>query len=84
MSIIHPQVTFHTCGHTRSRTRSCRSSTGFQFPKNEGKSYISDHLDLSYQELQDLGLNLVSILDNLRIPQVIGLGDGAGANIITR
>ena len=29
-------------------------------------------------------MNLVTILDNLRIPRVIGLGDGAGANIITR
>ena len=33
---------------------------------------------------QDLGLNLVSILDNLRIPRVIALGNGAGGNIITR
>ena len=33
---------------------------------------------------KDLGLNLVSVLDYLRIKQVVGLGDGAGANIITR
>ena len=33
---------------------------------------------------QDLGLNLVTVLDNLRIQRVVGLGDGAGANIITR
>jgi len=40
--------------------------------------------DFSFPKMKDLGLNLVSILDHLRIPQVIGLGDGAGANIITR
>ena len=33
---------------------------------------------------EDLGLYLVSVLDYLRIKQVVGLGDGAGANIITR
>ena len=33
---------------------------------------------------EDLGLHLVSVLDYLRIKQVVGLGDGAGANIITR
>ena len=33
---------------------------------------------------KDIGLNLVSILDNLRVPRVVGLGNGAGANIITR
>eukprot|EP00092_Neocalanus_flemingeri_P012881 GFUD01013877.1.p1 GENE.GFUD01013877.1~~GFUD01013877.1.p1 ORF type:complete len:575 (-),score=168.18 GFUD01013877.1:461-2185(-) len=37
-----------------------------------------------FPTMKDLGLNLVSILDYLRIPQVVGLGDGAGANIITR
>merc|ERR1711892_505812 len=40
--------------------------------------------DFKFPKMKDIGLNLVSILDNLRIPQVIGLGDGAGANIITR
>ena len=32
----------------------------------------------------EIGLNLVSVLDHMRIPRVVGLGDGAGANIITR
>jgi len=40
--------------------------------------------EFSFPKMKDLGLNLVSILDQLRIPRVIGLGDGAGANIITR
>jgi len=37
-----------------------------------------------FPKMQDLGLNLVSILDNLRIPRVVALGNGAGGNIITR
>eukprot|EP00092_Neocalanus_flemingeri_P011887 GFUD01012819.1.p1 GENE.GFUD01012819.1~~GFUD01012819.1.p1 ORF type:complete len:880 (+),score=232.59 GFUD01012819.1:62-2701(+) len=40
--------------------------------------------DFVFPKMQDLGLNLVSILDTLRIPRVVGIGDGAGANIITR
>ena len=40
--------------------------------------------EFKFPKMKDLGLNLVSILDNLRVPQVIGLGNGAGANIITR
>ena len=34
--------------------------------------------------MAELGLNLVTVLDHLRISRVVGLGDGAGANIITR
>ena len=34
--------------------------------------------------LQTIGEDLVNILDNLRIKSVIGLGDGAGANIMAR
>ena len=33
---------------------------------------------------QAIGLNLVTVLDHLRVKQVVGLGDGAGANIILR
>jgi len=40
--------------------------------------------EFKFPKMKDLGLGLVSIIDNLRIPRVIGLGDGAGANIITR
>jgi len=40
--------------------------------------------DFKFPTCQELGLNLVSILDQMRIPRVVGLGDGAGANIITR
>ena len=40
--------------------------------------------EFKFPKMKDLGLNLVSILDNLRVPQVVGLGNGAGANIITR
>lgn len=34
--------------------------------------------------MQEIGEDLVNILDFLRIKMVIGLGDGAGANILTR
>jgi hypothetical protein len=40
--------------------------------------------EFKFPKMKDLGLNLVSILDNLRVPHVVGLGNGAGANIITR
>jgi len=40
--------------------------------------------DFKFPKMKDIGLNLVSILDNLRVPRVVGLGNGAGANIITR
>ena len=37
-----------------------------------------------YPTMQQLGEDLINILDNLRVKTVIGLGDGAGANIMTR
>jgi len=38
----------------------------------------------TFPSMQDLGLNLVTVLDLLRINQVVLLGDGAGANILMR
>jgi len=38
----------------------------------------------SFPSLQDLGLNLVTVLDLLRINQVVLLGEGAGGNILLR
>lgn len=40
--------------------------------------------DYVFPTMQCLGLNLVTILDQLRVQQVMVLGDGAGANIGTR
>ena len=40
--------------------------------------------DCTFPTMAELGLNLVTVLDHLRISRVVGLGDGAGANIITR
>jgi len=40
--------------------------------------------DYMYPSMESIGLNLVTVLDQLRIKQVVGLGDGAGANIILR
>lgn len=37
-----------------------------------------------YANMQFIGEDLVNILDNLRVKMVIGLGDGAGANIMAR
>lgn len=40
--------------------------------------------DFSFPTMAALGLGLVTVLDQLRVNTVVGLGDGAGANIITR
>lgn len=40
--------------------------------------------DFSFPTMQHLGEDLVTVLDQLRIKYCIGLGDGAGANVITR
>ena len=38
--------------------------------------------DYSYPSLESIGLNLVTVLDQLRVGHVVGLGDTAGGNII--
>merc|ERR1712141_891216 len=40
--------------------------------------------DFHYPTMQNMGEDLVTVLDQLRIKYVIGLGDGAGSNIIVR
>jgi len=40
--------------------------------------------DFSFPTMQQIGIGLVTILDQLRVKSVVGLGNGAGANIITR
>ena len=40
--------------------------------------------DFSFPSLAQLGLSLVTVLDQLRIERVVGLGEGAGANILLR
>merc|ERR1719334_1469671 len=40
--------------------------------------------DFTFPTMHQLGIGLVTILDQLRTTRVVGLGDGAGANIITR
>ena len=37
-----------------------------------------------YPSMQDLGEDLDSVLDQLNIQFVVGLGEGAGANILAR
>lgn len=40
--------------------------------------------DFHFPTMQNLGEDLVTVLDQLRIKYCVGLGDGAGANIIVR
>jgi len=40
--------------------------------------------DFQFPSLEAIGLNLVTVLDHLRIKQVVCLGDGAGASILLR
>jgi len=40
--------------------------------------------DFVYPTMAKLGLNLVTVLDHFKVKMVVGLGDGAGANILTR
>jgi len=51
-----------------------------------GQSSSSPDLpkESEFPSMSALGLGLVTVLDQLRVPMVIGLGDGAGANIISR
>ena len=37
-----------------------------------------------FPSMQEVGEDLVSVLDHLNIPLVIGMGEGAGANILAR
>jgi len=48
----------------------------------EGADDLAD--SFAYPVMQSLGEDLVTVLDQLRIKYVIGFGDGAGANILTR
>ena len=53
-----------------------------------GQEEGADDLDLGegakYPSMQDLGEDLDSVLDQLDIQFVVGLGEGAGANILAR
>ena len=50
-----------------------------------GQESNSDNLkDGSFPTIQALGEDLVTVLDQLRVKYCIGIGDGAGANIIAR
>jgi len=49
-----------------------------------GQEVGSEDLGGVFPSIDQLGLGIVTILDQLRIRTVVGLGDGAGANIITR
>ena len=40
--------------------------------------------DFTFPSMAKLGLSLVTVLDHLRVSRVVGVGEGAGANIILR
>jgi pimeloyl-ACP methyl ester carboxylesterase len=40
--------------------------------------------NFTYPTMQDLGTNILTVLDQLRVNRVVGLGIGAGGNVITR
>ena len=49
-----------------------------------GQEDGAEDLDGPFPTMQQIGEDLVNILDHLRIKCVIGLGEGAGANIMLR
>jgi len=49
-----------------------------------GQAPGSTTIKAAFPSMQAIGLNLVTILDLLRIQRVVAIGDGAGANIVTR
>lgn len=49
-----------------------------------GQSPGAENLTMTFPSLQDLAMGLVTALDLMKIPKVICLGDGAGANICLR
>ena len=49
-----------------------------------GQDQGAEELTESFPSLSALGLNLVNILDQLRVSRVVLMGSGAGANIAAR
>ena len=49
-----------------------------------GQEDGAEDLEKSYPSMQEFGEDLVNILDTLRVKCVVGLGEGAGANILLR
>jgi len=49
-----------------------------------GQEPGAEPLTKPFPTFDQMGLNLVTVLDTLRVNQVVGLGEGAGANILAR
>ncbi|XP_023343988.1 uncharacterized protein ZK1073.1 [Eurytemora carolleeae] len=49
-----------------------------------GQSPEAEELTVNFPSLQDIGMSLVTVLDELRIKSIVLLGDGAGAYIALR
>lgn len=88
-------LTCHDIGNNHHSFRKFIASSAFDDVR---KRAVFVHVDLPGQEdnaedipddqtfptIQALGEDLITVLDQLRIKYCIGVGDGAGANIITR
>ncbi len=76
MKIVVPYYTpIPKYPHTLFCSISCSRGLGLSF--HETVAEVRLHV-------QDVGVGLIAVLDELRIPQVVVLGDGAGAYIALR
>ena len=72
-------VSSHPMKEVRDRAVFLHVSLPGQEPESENLPR-----DFSFPSMAQLGLSLVTVLDQLRIARVVGLGEGAGANIVLR
>jgi len=81
-SSYHSWVTFTShedMQETKTRSLFLHVSLPGQVPEDEDLSP-----DFTFPDLQAISINLVTVLDQLRVSRVVVLGDGAGANIACR
>lgn len=56
-----------------------------QWQNNIYNNYVNNvHISFQFPSLKTLGEDLVTVLDFLHVKYVIGLGEGAGANVLAR
>ena len=76
---MHMGMECHVIPPSISRSLFLHISLPGQLPAEDDLSS-----DFVFPDMQALGLNLVTVLDQLRVSRVVVLGDGAGANIACR
>lgn len=87
-------LTVHDIGNNHASFKKFVDSDSFEEVKKRSifvhvdvpgqENLAGDLADHSFPTIQALGEDLITVLDQLRIKYCIGIGDGAGANIITR